>query len=103
MITSNSVTLLETYLLDSLLILISDTNRLKKFAKAFVPMKSKMIPLNEIFDKIDGIEKVVTDEIYKIQFHNLSTVNGMYASVGVEFPKMSAQRMGNIMFSTTQR
>lgn len=88
MIASNGVTLLETYLLDTLLRIIIDPAKLKDFSKSFSPLKNMSFKLNEIYDKIDEIETIIKSEIYKIQFHNLRTVYKMYETVGVKFPPM---------------
>ncbi|HHQ4889297.1 MULTISPECIES: HEPN/Toprim-associated domain-containing protein [Aeromonas] len=81
MIYSNVITAMESYLSDTIKRTVLSRKAIKiRFIekhKAF----SEKIKINEIFEYIDKIDKIISDEIEKISFHNVVTVKNLYIDV----------------------
>lgn len=81
MIYSNVITAMESYLSDTIKRTVLSRKAIKlRFIekhKAF----SEKIKISEIFEYIEKIDKLVSDEIDKISFHNIVTVKNLYIDV----------------------
>ncbi len=85
----NVITTLETFLSDAFIgTVLKDKELLKDFVRLNPDFSERKFTLNEIFKRIDNIEKEVKTFLLELIWHNLAKVQQMYHSVlHIEFPK----------------
>lgn len=85
----NVITVLETFLSDAFIgTILKDKGLLKDFVRLNPDFSERKFILNEIFEKIENIEKDVTTYLLELMWHNLAKVQQMYSSVlHIDFPK----------------
>ncbi len=90
MIFSSVITTMEAYLSDTIKKNVLNRDAIKKrFVKNSEHLKnSKRIPLNEIYEELDKLDKKIIEEIDSISYHNVDVVTGLYKNVLLcSFPK----------------
>ena len=90
----NLITIMETYLSDTF---ISVVTRSERFMRAFVAttpeFKDQKIPLSEIYKSLDKISEITEEYLNAVVWHRLDIVKNMYRdTLNVSFP----DRLGNI-------
>lgn len=85
----NVITVLETFLADAFIgTVLKDKKLFKDFVRLNPDFSERKFPLNEIFERIDNIEKDVKTYLLELIWHNLAKVQNMYKSVlHIEFPQ----------------
>jgi len=85
----NVITILETFLSDAFIsTVLRDEQLLKDFVRSNQDFANRKFPLNEIFDRVDNIEKDVKTYLLELNWHNLAKVEKVYNSVlDIDFPK----------------
>jgi hypothetical protein len=85
----NVITILETFLSDAFIgTIFKDKQLLKDFVRSNKDFADRKFPLNEIFDRVDKIEKDVKTYLLELIWHNLAKVKNIYHSVlNIDFPK----------------
>ena len=88
MIFVNIITVLETFLSDAFIsTILKDKELLKDFVRLNPDFSNRKFTLNEIFERIDNIEKDVKTYLMELIWHNLAKVQKMYHSVlHIDFP-----------------
>lgn len=88
---SNMITCLETYLSDALINTIS-TNEIfvKNFVENFTEYKKCSFKFNEIYKKMDNIEKKVKEDLLSLMYHNLDKIKAIYKiTFNIDFPDIT--------------
>jgi len=85
----NVITTLETFLSDAFIgTVLKDKQLLKDFVRLNSDFSERKFTLNEIFERIDTIEKEVKIYLLGLIWHNLAKVQQMYHSVlHIDFPE----------------
>jgi hypothetical protein len=85
----NVITIFETFLSDAFIgTVLNDKELLKIFVRSNKDFTERKFPLNEIFDRVDNIEKDVKTYLLELIWHNLAKVKNIYHSVlNIDFPK----------------
>ncbi|MDO9230770.1 MAG: hypothetical protein Q7U03_14550 [Syntrophales bacterium] len=85
----NVITILETFLSDAFIgTVLKDKELLKDFVRLNPDFSERKLTLNEIFERIDNVEKEVKTYLLELIWHNLAKVQKMYFSVlHIDFPK----------------
>ena len=85
----NVITVLETFLSDAFIgTVLKDNELLKEFVRLNPDFSKQKFTLNEIFEKIDRIERDVKTYLLELMWHNLAKVQQMYKSVlHIDFPQ----------------
>jgi len=85
----NVITILETFLSDAFIgTVLKDEKLLKNFVRLNKDFADRKFPLNEIFDRVDNIEKDVKTYLLELIWHNLAKVKDIYHSVlNFDFPE----------------
>lgn len=85
----NVITILETFLSATFIgTVFKDERSLKDFVCSNKDFANRKFPLNEIYDRVDSIEKDVKTYLLEIIWHNLAKVKNIYHSfLNYDFPK----------------
>ena len=85
----NIITILETFLSTAFIdTVFKDEKSLKDFVCSNKDFANRKFPLNEIYDRVDSIEKDVKTYLLGIIWHNLAKVKNMYHSfLNYDFPE----------------
>ncbi len=85
----NVITTLETFLSDAFIgTVFKDKQSLKDFVRSNPDFSDRKFTLNEIFERIDTIEKEVKTYLLELLWHNLAKVQQMYHSfLDIDFPE----------------
>lgn len=85
----NVITVLETFLSDAFIgTILKDKESLKDFVRLNPDFSERKFTLNEIFERIENIEKDIKTYLLELMWHNLAKVQQMYSSVlHIDFPK----------------
>lgn len=60
----------------------------RRFVESHDKFSAKKFTLNDIFTKLDELDKLIMDELDFISFHNMNTIPELFNKVlFVEFPK----------------
>lgn len=84
----NVITALETFLSDAFIgTVIGNDQLMRKFVSSNIDFSEKKLTLNEIFDRMDNIEKEVRKYLVDLIWHNLAKVINIYKStMDIDFP-----------------
>lgn len=78
----NVITVLETFLADAFIgTVLKDKELLRDFVRLNPDFADRKFTLNEIFERVDNIEKDVKTYLLELMWHNLAKVQHMYQSV----------------------
>ena len=78
----NVVTALETYLADAFVNTVLNNRALiRKFVETTPEFRKTKVPLSDIFNQIDRVEKTAKSHLRQIVWHNLARVKRMYKDV----------------------
>ena len=75
----NMIASMEAYLADTFIksVLESEENK-RKFVEAFDDFKKVQISFQRIYEKMNGMDKLISQTLHDVIFHNLPKVSGMY-------------------------
>lgn len=84
----NIITSLETFLSDAFISTVVGNDQLiRKFVKSNPDFSDRKFSLNEIFDRMDNIEKEVRSYLLDLIWHNLAKVKNIYKhTLDIDFP-----------------
>lgn len=75
----NLIASMEAYLADTFIRSVLENEEYKrKFVKTFKDFERQQIPLRAIYEKMDGMEKFISDALRDVVYHNLGKVRKMY-------------------------
>ena len=84
----NIITALETFLSDAFIgTVIENEQLIRKFVKSNTDFSEKKFALNDIFERMDNIEKEVKGYLIDLIWHNLAKVKNLYKqTLEIDFP-----------------
>ena len=84
----NVITALETFLSDAFIgTVIGNDQLMRKFVSSNIDFSEKKLTLNEIFDRMDNLEKEVRKYLVDLIWHNLAKVKNIYKNaMDIDFP-----------------
>lgn len=84
----NIVTSIETFLSDAFISTVIGNNQLmRKFVESNTDFSDRKFPLNEIYNRMDNIEKKIRNYLLDLIWHNLAKIEKIYKhTLDVDFP-----------------
>jgi hypothetical protein len=85
---ANIISVLEAYLADAFMkTTLRDPNLVRKFVETTPYFKNEKIKTSEIYSKMEGLERMVTEFLGNVIWHRLELVKGMYKdTLGIDLP-----------------
>lgn len=96
----NVIAVMEAYLADTFILTVLNTGESKRiFVENFKDFKEKSFSFQDIFKQMENIDRIISDTLREVVYHNLPRVREMYRVI----LKVQFEDVGNLMKAVNRR
>ena len=96
----NVIAIMEAYLADTFILTVLNTGESKRiFVENFKDFKEKSFSFQDIFKQMENIDRIISDTLREVVYHNLPRVREMYRVI----LKVQFEDVGNLMKAVNRR